>query len=224
MSTVTTTPNTTQPQNHPAIKICGLKTPEMATFCAQMGAQFVGVVFSPPSPRHVDVPTASLIAAAAHQAGIIPVAVFSLASDDDIIDICQKTNISCVQLHGDVPRLALQTLPDFLQKIYVIPQNNHGITKVNPQHLDFLRPEKDFILFDGEKGGSGQTIRWDSLKPPKNLRFFLAGGLNVENIMEAIQATHPFAVDVSSGVEYVVGEKSKELIQQFIAKVKMSCH
>lgn len=187
-----------------AVKICGIKTPEMAGFCARAGAQFIGIVLHPESPRYVDFDTAVLIAKAANEAKIIPVAVVVNTSNDELLNLCEKAKINHVQLHG-----ADQTLPENIHKIYVAHQQ-----------IPKLRLKNDYLLFDGPEPGAGQAIDWSKLKIPDDIRFFLAGGLTVQNVKEAINIVHPFGVDVSSGVESSRGVKSESLIQEFINQVQ----
>lgn len=192
-----------------AIKICGIKTPEMAIFCAQAGAQFIGIVMHPASPRYVDINTAISIAKAAHQSGIIPVAVFVDADKDEMMSFCKSAHVDHVQLHGDKARAAFLMLPNNIRKIYVLDPTFSGVA-----------PNSDFLLFDSNNPGTGEQIDWTNISVPNNIKFFLAGGLNVNNVKQAIEMLHPYAVDVSSGVELTRGEKSKELISAFINEVQ----
>lgn len=195
-----------------AIKICGIKTPEMARICASAGADYIGIVFCKKSPRFVSSAIAQSIASAAQDADIIPVAVFSESNANEIISICEMTRITHVQLHGEVSKKALYNLPEHLHKIYVNPKDN--------EDLAYLRPKTDYVLYDGEQAGSGQVINWSLINPQSTMRHFLAGGLTVDNVHAAITSTHPFGVDLSSGVEITRGEKSETLINEFIKLVK----
>lgn len=195
-----------------AIKICGIKTPQMVQFCAQQGAQYIGIICCPTSPRYVDLTTGIALADAARQSGIIPVAVFRDEDATMIVEFCEQTGVTYVQLHGEPAKTAFNALPHFLHKIYVNPENEDIITG--------LRDSEDFIMYDHPSPGSGQVIDWESIQSPKHLRFFLAGGLNADNVTTAIATTKPYAVDVSSGVESTRGEKSELMIKEFIEKVK----
>ncbi|MFA6037173.1 MAG: phosphoribosylanthranilate isomerase [Legionellales bacterium] len=192
-----------------AVKICGIKTPEMARFCAKAGAQFIGIVLHPESPRYVEFDDAYLIAKAAKEAGIIPVAVFVDADKDVITNLCAQAEIDHVQLHGDKARAAAPYLPVNIHKIYVVHEQ-----------VPEARTNEDYLLFDSPQPGTGQKIDWSSIKPFNNMRIFLAGGLNAQNVIEAIKIVKPFGVDVSSGVESSRGLKSEALIQAFIKQVQ----
>ncbi|MGA2655648.1 MAG: phosphoribosylanthranilate isomerase [Gammaproteobacteria bacterium] len=191
-----------------AVKICGIKTPEMARFCADNGAAFVGIVLHPASPRYVDLNTAVSIATAAQQAGIIPVPVFVDADENEILNFCTIAGVNHVQLHGDKARQALPKLPAHIHKIYAVANR-----------ADCEISSDDYLLFDSHNPGAGEVIDWANINPPENIRFFLAGGLNAQNVKQAINITQPFAVDVSSGVESSLGEKSKDMIVEFINEV-----
>lgn len=191
------------------IKICGIQTPEMAAFCAKAGAHFIGLVFCNESPRNIEIKTAKQIAIVAKQEHIIPIAVFNDADERTIIQTCIDTEISHVQLHGNRAKRIIADLPLALHIIYVNPN----------EFCPLLRSEKDFLLFDSAQGGSGEVINWDDIQAPANMRFFLAGGLRADNVQQAIKTAHPYAVDVSSGVESARGIKSEQLIIEFIKKV-----
>src|SRR5436190_13830560 len=97
------------------IKICGIRDPETAQKTAQAGANFIGLVFHPPSPRHVNVEQAVAISSAVKNAGASPVAVFVNQTDIDMRAICEAADIQIVQLHGTSARAHHHLLPDEYQ-------------------------------------------------------------------------------------------------------------
>jgi phosphoribosylanthranilate isomerase len=121
-----------------------------------------------------------------------------------------------VQLHGNVSRAAISSLPDTFRIIYAISVSETGVWDVPAEHLVCLRPENDFLLFDAAVAGSGKTIDWHRVKSLNDLKFFVAGGLTTDNVLQAIAIAKPFGVDVSSGVESALGEKSTALIKQWM--------
>ena len=201
------------------IKICGVRNKQIAMACINLGADFIGLVFCEDSPRYITLDAAAEIADLARLASVTPVAVFNRASINTILDTCEHLNITHVQLHGEQAKGTLNTLPESLHKIYVVNVNQQGAIAVD-DNVSLLRPQHDYILFDGEQAGSGQSIALNNIRAINGLRFFLAGGLNAQNVQAAINVTHPFAVDVSSGVELTRGEKSVERITQFIEQVR----
>lgn len=183
------------------IKICGIKDPVTAAFAAENGADFIGFIVTPGFRRSISHAVAQLIAGAARSAGAEPVAVFVNASPDEILSTCRIIDVQTVQAYG-----LKGPLPFKLKRIYV---NDTGAA---------LRPGMDLLLMESNKPGQGQRLNPDIFIRPKT-SFFIAGGLNAENVHEMIALFRPDGVDVSSGVEEE-GVKSLELISKFIKEVK----
>jgi len=181
------------------VKICGLTDPETAVMAVENGAEYIGLLFSKISPRAIPLSKAKEIAEAVRSAGAEPVAVFADENLEQMKSIIEALDLKIVQLHGDVPRQFCNALPRRLQMIYVADG------KPIPSILD---PERDFLLFERH------------FEDPKGFRFFVAGGLNGENVQEAIRKFHPHGVDVSSGVEIAKGKKDPEKVARFIDRAK----
>ncbi len=196
--------------NNPLIKICGVRTPELAYAAGIAGANFIGVVFHPQSRRYVNLNMARLIAHAAKDAGAIPVAVFVEHTALEMQMICDTTGIEVVQLHGCVSRQQQHKLPVSYQRIYV-----DDIDSQCPS-CEVGDPERDYLLFDNPDPGKGIPFDWDQFHYAGPYRLGLAGGLTSKNVAIAIKKFHPALVDVSSGVENLSGEKDIALIKQFI--------
>jgi len=211
--------------NKPAclIKICGMKDPELAAKTVHMGAQFIGIIMHPPSVRYVDSKQATIIAKHVKQAGGIPVAVFVEQNAKEMLALCKTTGINSVQLHGDTPRKTQHQLPQSIQRIYVIPVSSDGILLENPP-TKILNKQRDLLLFDNTKAGSGKTFNWNQFPYTDDFPFLVAGGLNPDNVQQAISQLKPNGVDCSSGVENSPGVKSEKLIREFIDKVMISNH
>ncbi len=173
------------------IKICGLMDPETATFAARKGANFIGLLFSKVSPRSICLEKAKEIACAARMAGAEPVAVFADETLEEMKKIIEELELKVVQLHGDVPRSFCSALD--VQKIYVADG------KPFPSALD---PKRDFLLFEKH------------FQDPQGFRFFVAGGLNAENVQETIVKYTPHGVDASRGV------RDSAAIASFIEKAR----
>jgi len=202
------------------IKICGIKTPELAKQAVQAGAHYIGIMQHPESKRAVDLPTTIAIAEATKAVGAVPVAVFVDADHPEIEAFCEKTGIDMVQLHGVVARQQNRYLPDSIRRIYAVAVNPLGqLDDASLVGVDFLKKERDFLLFDVLKGGSGESFDWDFFQNPFDVPYFLAGGLHSKNIVDAVNACHPDGVDVSSGVEDEQGDKQIDLIKAFIAAI-----
>ncbi|MCE5318923.1 MAG: phosphoribosylanthranilate isomerase [Parachlamydia sp.] len=184
------------------IKICGVMDPEIAFYAAQEGADMVGFICCPNSRRHVTYAQGAEIVKAVKEGGAIPVGVFKDVDSDSIASLCPLWNIEALQLYGIYPE-------PFQQYVRII---------ANAPMSD-LDPQRDYLLFDSERPGSGMLFDWKTFQSPQGIRWFLSGGLNSSNVMEGIQLLKPDGVDVSSGVEEK-GLKSKQLIKQFIDKVR----
>jgi len=201
-----------------SIKICGISCPDMAREAVHAGANMIGLVFHPASPRYVTVDAAREIARVTRENGGIPVGIFVNHSADEMIEICEMTEIQTLQLHGDTARAQQHLLPDHYQRIYVQAVLENGELQ-HDASLHTLNPERDFILFDHCDPGSGKPFPWGTFHHDLPFRWLLAGGLNAANVVSAIQQLQPDGVDVSSGVERERGKKDIGLIRKFIDAV-----
>ena len=189
------------------VKICGLSNIEAVETAVSAGADYIGFVFAP-SKRQVT------LEQAAELAKFIPshiqkVGVFVSPSRADLLEAIEKVGLDLVQVHGQVVDKLFENLPcGSIQAVQV----DEGGQVPNSQ--------ADYLLFDAPVAGSGQTFDWGRLDTTKLAQlFFIAGGLNEDNVARAIQHFSPFAVDVSSGVE-TDGQKDHEKIRRFIERVK----
>jgi phosphoribosylanthranilate isomerase len=187
------------------IKICGVKDPEIAAFAAQNGAHYIGMILTPGFRRSVTLARAQKIARVARDNGAVPVGVFVSANSLIIESSCRYLGIELVQAYQ-----LFSGFPEHLKRIFIN----------EPEAC--LRPDRDFLLMESKKAGSGEQIDAGSFSPPLIKPWFIAGGLNPENVKETILRYRPDGVDVSSGIEKD-GTKNRELILQFIAEVKSAC-
>ena len=192
----------------PLIKICGIRTPELAYATGMAGADFIGIVLHPQSRRFVDLDTARCIANATKDAGVTPVAVFVDHNALEMQSICQTTGISVIQLHGNTSKQQHTALPAGYQRIYVQTVDDH------------MCHSRDYLLFDNPDPGQGIPFDWEQFSYNGPYRFGIAGGLTPDNVAIAIKTFKPALIDVSSGVENHEGEKDLDLIKQFIG----ACH
>ena len=189
------------------VKICGLSTKEAVKTAVSAGADYIGFVFAP-SKRQVT------LEQAAELAKFIPshiqkVGVFVSPSRAELLEAVDKVGLDFVQVHGQVVDKLFENLPCGSIQAVQVDGNGH-----------VPNSQADYLLFDAPVAGSGQTFDW-GLLDTKDLSqpFFIAGGLNEDNVARAIQHFSPFAVDVSSGVE-TDGQKDHEKIRRFIERVK----
>ena len=189
------------------VKICGLSTKEAVEVAVSAGADYIGFVFAP-SKRQVT------LEQAAELATLIPVnvkkiGVFVSPSREELLEAIEKVGLDLVQIHGQVADDLFVDLP--CASIHAVQVDGDG-------HVP--SSQADYLLFDAPVAGSGQTFDWGKLDTTELAQpFFIAGGLNEDNVEEAIQHFTPFAVDVSSGVE-IEGQKDQEKIRRFIERVK----
>ncbi len=199
------------------VKICGITSAADAALAVDAGADAIGLVFWPRSPRNVSPEHAAAIAGDVPDA-VLRVGVFVDASAEQMTRVADTVGLHLLQLHGEEPPSALAGLPrPVLKAVRVGPGFSQD---------DALRyaPAAAGILVDtrqpGERrpGGTGVPFEWSLVKGlAERVRFLmLAGGLDPSNVAEAIRAVRPHAVDVSSGVEAAPGRKDPEKVRAFV--------
>ncbi len=200
----------------PLIKICGLRSEDVAEQSVRSGANWIGIVCHPGSKRFADLGQAKRIAAVTKASGGTPVAVFVEHTAQQMLELCKATGIQVVQLHGDIARKQHKLLPSYYRRIYVCPVADSGISAQDSIGLASCDPDRDYVLFDHIQAGSGQAFSWQALQYRGPLRIGIAGGLNSNNVGDVIKKFSPAFVDTSSGVERIPGEKDLNLIRKFI--------
>lgn len=207
------------------IKICGIRTPEAALAAADAGADMIGLMFVPDSPRYVELSQAVQIAQAVGDR-VRLVGVFKGQPVPLIEQAVAVTPLSCVQLHGeDAVDRALELAPSpAVVSIAFHPESAAADLRTLLRRAREI-PSIEAVLIDTPDptrlgGGTGRTFDWNALRAildevHPELPVVLAGGLNPQNVGRAIQAVRPWAVDVSSGVESSRGVKDVELIRAF---------
>ena len=189
------------------VKICGLSTKEAVKTAVSAGADYIGFVFAP-SKRQVTVEQATELAKFI-PSHIQKVGVFISPSRAELLEAVDKVGLDFVQVHGQVVDKLFENLPCGSIQAVQVDGNGH-----------VHNSQADYLLFDAPVAGSGQTFDWGRLDTTElSQPFFIAGGLNEDNVEEAIQHFTPYAVDVSSGVE-TDGQKDHEKIRRFIKRVK----
>jgi phosphoribosylanthranilate isomerase len=203
------------------VKICGLSTREALDVALDAGADMVGFVFFPPSPRHLSLETARDLGRQA-KGRASKVALTVDADDATLANIVEALQPDILQLHGGE---TVARLRDIRQKFAL--QVMKAIAVETPADLASLAgyaAVADSILFDARApkgatrpGGLGAVFDWHVLENlDLKLPFLVSGGLNAENVAEAVRVTRAGGVDVSSGVERASGVKDPEMIRAFI--------
>ena len=203
------------------VKICGLSTRETLDVALEAGADMVGFVFFPPSPRHLSLETARELGKLAKRRAS-KVALTVDADDATLANIVEALQPDILQLHGSE---TVARLRDIKQK-FALPVMK-AIAVATPADLAGLpgyAAVADRILFDARApkkatrpGGLGAVFDWHVLENlDLGLPFMVSGGLHAGNVAEAVRVTRAGGVDVSSGVERTPGVKDPEMIRAFI--------
>ncbi|MBF6057306.1 phosphoribosylanthranilate isomerase [Thiomicrorhabdus sp. HH1] len=198
------------------VKICGLTNVADALTACYSGADAIGLVFYPPSPRNVSLETAAEIAAAV-PAFVTKTALFVDPDADFVRQVLQQVNIDLLQFHGNESAKFCESFGRPYMKAVAMQEGTdlHGLardyTRAIGLLLDTYKP--------GVPGGTGESFNWQWARPPHPMPVILAGGLTAENVVSAIEEVQPWAVDVSGGVEECKGKKSPEKVQKFIKNV-----
>lgn len=206
------------------IKNCGLKSIEAIDQSIATGAGFVGFVYHPPSPRHLDIQTiATLVAHARPLAKTVAVMVDP--ADDLLNSITSIAKPDFLQLHAIENLNRIQHISNHYQLPVISAISVHS--EADLFNLATMEEISTHLLFDAKEPGSGKPFDWRLLKNlPLKKRWFLAGGLNAENVAQAMQLTSAPMVDVSSGIEDPPGSgiKSLEKIAAFNKAVLQAAH
>src|SRR6266704_341191 len=196
------------------VKICGLKTPEALEVALEAGADLVGFVFFPPSPRHLDGATARALG---RRVGGRARKVSLTVDPDNVLlaTVIEVLQPDLLQLHGSEP-------PERVAAV----KERFGLPVMKAIHVESSAD----LLFDARPpqdatrpGGLGNPFNWkllQSLEP--GVPFLLSGGLDAGNVAEAVGVTRASGVDVSSGVERAPGQKDSDKIRAFIRAVRQA--
>ena len=211
------------------VKICGLSTRETLDVALRAGADMVGFVFFPPSPRHLGLEAARDLGRQAHGRAA-KVALTVDADDATLGNIVEMLRPDILQLHGreTVARLRDIKAKFALPIMKAIPVE----TAADLAPLPGYAAAADRILFDARApqqatrpGGLGAVFDWHLLdRLDLTLPFMVSGGLNAGNVAEALRITRAGGIDISSGVESSPGIKDPEMIRAFIRAARATAH
>jgi len=205
------------------VKICGVRTPVIVETAAEAGADYIGLVIFPNSPRYVEVEEARVLGAVAK--GRVGTAVVLVDPDDALIDeVVARVRPDLLQLHGNetperVAAIKARSGLPIMKAVAVAGPADVAEAK----NYD---TSADYILFDAKAssgaalpGGNGAAFDWLALQGFA-APFALSGGLTPDTVGEAITLTGASLVDVSSGVERAPGDKDAELVRKFVLAAK----
>ena len=195
------------------VKVCGITNEDDALLAVAMGADAIGFTFAP-SPRQV---TASAVADIVKRLpnDVMTVGVFRDEAPERVVETIHRAGLRGAQLHGHETREVTWWVGErisFVIKAFVA--GDRGVA-------DASGFRASAILLDAPSPGSGEVFDWrlaDGV--PDRSRLIIAGGLGPDNVAAAIAATHPWGVDVATGVESSPGRKDPRLLRSFIANAK----
>ncbi len=198
------------------VKICGITTPDDARLAATVGADAIGLVFHPPSPRCVDISTACAIIA--ELPPFVDAYAVVLNPEEEFLDkLCAQVPVQSIQFHGKEDPEFCARVPG--RWIKAVPMHNpQALTEYQHRYSQ----AHGFLLDShvaGEAGGQGITFDWKAVYSDDPRPLILAGGLTPDNVADAIRIVAPWGVDVSSGVESEPGRKDPALLDAFMAEV-----
>ena len=207
------------------IKICGITNYKDANNASILGADYLGFNFYKKSPRYIEESEAKKIVKNLSQKPqhSLNVAVFVNEPIDKIKKIIDYCNIDIIQLSGDEDADFMLKLKKSTNKKIIKTFRIRNTKKTFPD-FDVRKSFFDYIMMDSFKkgfyGGTGAKFDWGIAKDVDKKRLFLSGGLNADNVRDAIKRIKPYAVDVCSGVELYPGEKDFKKMKEFIEASK----
>ena len=202
------------------VKICGLTNLDDAGAAVELGAWAIGMIFYEGSPRRCTLEDAAVIAAALRRK-VELVGVFVNAPLDDVIHTLDSVPLTILQLHGDegpsyCDEAARRTGLKLMKAARV--RDRAAVRALSAYRTDFHLIDSHV---PGMWGGTGERFDWELASAhPRRPPLVLSGGLNPDNVAEAIAAARPFAVDVASGVEAEPGRKDPDKLRRFFASVE----
>jgi phosphoribosylanthranilate isomerase len=203
------------------VKICGITRAQDAELATTLGADAIGLVFHPRSPRYIELDAAREIAE--HIAPFVTVVGLFLDPEPGLVErVLERVPLQLLQFHGDERPSDCERWR--LPYIKAIPM----VGGVDVLAYAATHPAARGLLLDahgvGEQGGSGRTFDWDRVPGELERAVILAGGLTAQNVYTAVQRVRPYAVDVSSGVEADKGIKDAEKVAAFMNEVhRVNC-
>ena len=199
------------------IKLCGLKNIDDIMFATSLDINYLGMIFVENLPRSIDINTAIQATTICKEKNIKSVGVF-LNQDTDTVDkVLSKVDLDVLQLHGTESITDYRIFKKDIIKTLHVSKNSVFMS----EELDF--ENTDFLLdASGEnlQGGSGKCFDWNILNDVPVEKLFIAGGLKPDNIIDLLNKYTPKCVDVSSGIEKIIGHKDHNLMSDFVEKIR----
>mgnify|MGYP000175582077 FL=1 len=215
------------PEHRTRIKLCGLSTPEDVAVAVDAGADAIGLVFYPPSPRHVRAERAAELLACLPPY-LTAVGLFVNASLAEVQAVLAQAPITMLQFHGDETpeqcrEIAQAVGRPFMRALRVRPETTATDLLEFASNYRASGPLFAGLLLDtwsDAYGGTGKAFDWSLVPADIAHQAVLSGGLNVQNVTDAVRRIRPHAVDVSSGIEASKGVKDAALMRAFVDAVR----
>jgi phosphoribosylanthranilate isomerase len=207
------------------VKICGITRLEDAELAVDLGAWAIGMVFYEPSPRRCSLAEAQAIVTVLRRK-VELCGVFVNASMEEIVEVSEQLGLTLLQLHGDegpsfCGEAARRTGARVIKALQV--SGMADIQDASRFHTDYHLLDARSVLpgREGLRGGTGETFDWGLLAGRRSkIPLILSGGLAPENVGEAVERVHPYAVDTASGTEQAPGRKDPAKLREFFAAVE----
>ncbi len=200
------------------VKVCGITSHEDAVAAVEAGADALGFIFVPGTPRCLRPEVAERIVALLPPF-VTPVGVFMNQPLGEVLRIAARCGLQAVQLHGDEPEEYSRRIP--LRVIKAVRVRDAESLRILPTY-----PAHAFLLdafVEGQAGGTGTTISWElAVQAKGHAPIILSGGLRPDTVGPAVRRVRPYGVDVSSGVEVSPGRKDHQKVREFIAAVRQA--
>lgn len=198
------------------VKICGITSVKDGLMVSKAGVDAIGLVFYEPSPRHVEIEQACLIAKAM-PAFVSKTALFVNPDEQYVRSVLENVQIDLLQFHGEES-------PEFCEQFDVAYMKAVRMREdTDLQALERRYATASGLLLDAYKpgvpGGTGEQFNWEWVPSDCTLPIILAGGLTPDNVVQAIRKVEPWAVDVSGGVEATKGVKAPDTVKLFMQQV-----
>lgn len=209
------------------IKLCGLTRAEDVSEAVALGADAIGLVFYPPSPRGVT-PDQAAVLVQGLPPMVTSVGLFVNADRETVKAVLDRVPLSLLQFHGDETPAQCAGIADvvrrpFLRALRIRPDTRPADLLESDRAYRTASPLFCGLLLDtwsDAYGGTGKVFDWSLIPADIARQAVLSGGLNVQNVTDAVRRVRPFAVDVSSGIESAKGIKDAALMRAFVNAVR----
>jgi phosphoribosylanthranilate isomerase len=200
------------------VKVCGITSREDAVAAVEAGADALGFVFVPGTPRCVQPEVAERIVSLLPPF-VTPVGVFMNQPLEEVLHIAARCGLQAVQLHGEEPEEYSRRIPlRVIKAVRVRDEESLRILPTYPAHAFLLD-----AFVEGQPGGTGTPISWElAVRAKGHAPIILSGGLRPDTVGPAVRRVRPYGVDVSSGVEASPGRKDHQKVREFIAAVRQA--